>query len=123
MNKGIVNFRAWLGVFNILWFLALSFMSLASQFQLIFYLFLGVVYLNLAKGLFRQSIWVKKFFIFVIIPLSILAILNIIIMGTSLVAPYFRMTLMSQIGFTIIFVGIPLVLNALYIMKQHKKET
>ncbi len=118
MNKLLESFRGALGIFNILWFLVLSFMSLGSQFQLIFYLFLGIGYLILAIQLFSRSIRAKNTFFFCIIPISILAVLNIIVMGSPLVASYFRMTFIEQIVFTMIFAGFPLVLNAIYILKS-----
>ncbi|MEK7078775.1 MAG: hypothetical protein AAB929_01780 [Patescibacteria group bacterium] len=114
-RKGSESMRVSLGIFNILWFLVLCFTALASQFQMISLAFLGVGYLILAIGLFAREIGTKKLFLFGLLPLSILAILNLTIMGTPAVASYFRMTLKEQIQFAAIFMGIPIVLNGIYL--------
>lgn len=118
MNKSEKTFHSGLGIFNIVWFFILSFMCLGSQFQLIFIFFLGVGYLILASGLFSRNAWVKKVFLYLIIPVSILTAFNVTVMGTTLVAPYFRMAPTEQILFTAIFIGTPFVLNAVYILES-----
>ncbi|MFC1510162.1 hypothetical protein ACFL49_00690 [Candidatus Omnitrophota bacterium] len=110
-----------LGIFNIFWFLVLSFMTFASQFQIATLFLLGIGYLVLAIDLFSQKFQIRKLFFRGIIPLSILAVLNLMIMGTSAVASYFHMSLIEQIQFASIFVGIPIVLNALYLTIRLQK--
>lgn len=111
-----------LGVFDIFWALVflLLYGALGSQFALIFYALLGIIYIIFAIALFDQRIWFKKLFIWGIIPASILAALNVRVMGGADVPSYFYMSSNAQIKFTATYVGIPFVLNVLYVILNLK---
>mgnify|MGYP001608035793 CR=1 FL=1 len=120
----VVNniFRISLGIFDIFWALVVLLLlgTLGSQFALISYALPGIIYINLAVALFSQQIWVKKLFLLGIIPASILAAFNVMVMGGANVPSYFRMPSNVQINFTAICAGIPFVLNALYVLLYPK---
>lgn len=115
--------RIFLGIFDILWALVLCFWALATQFALISYVLLGLIYVIFAIILFEEKKWSSKLFFFGIVPVSIVAAINIRTMGLPGVPAYFYTPPKDQIEMTLIYVGIPFILNivaGLLLKRAHK---
>jgi len=115
--------RTSLGLFDALWAGIILFLGegLGSQLALYSYIFLAIGYGFLAKGLLENKKWIGKLLILCITPLSILAALNMSVMGDPDLPSYFYTSPEDQIRLTFINVGIPFALNTLYVISTYSK--
>lgn len=83
------------------------------------YIFLAIGYVFFAIGLLENKKWIGKLLILCITPLSILAALNMSVMGDPDLPSYFYTSPEDQIRLTFTDVGIPFILNTLYVISTY----
>ena len=111
-----------LGVFNIIWALILFFLFLGSQFGFICGALLGIFYIISGMGVLNRDEKKRKLFLRVAIPLSLLAVLNLIPFTNPKMPQGFRMNFADVMQFTGIFIVFPLAINFIILPRPKVKE-
>lgn len=106
------------------WILCLGqcFVALITQFGLISYLLLGGLYFLCGASLIGAIKIFRKIYLYVVIPVSAVAVWNVTAMNGQNVPAYFHTPPSAQLTLTIIGVLIPMILNTAYLLLPKVKE-
>ncbi|MBI5150093.1 MAG: hypothetical protein HZA28_04895 [Candidatus Omnitrophica bacterium] len=111
-----------LGVFDIGWSLFLLLMfALGTQLALMSYIFLGLWYLVIGIGLLNQNEKFKKVYLWGAIPLSILAAINVRVLGAENMPSYFYTPPKAQIEIIWLSIILPLLMNMVHLRSSRKR--
>ncbi len=110
-----------LGVFNIVWALILFFLFLGSQFGFICGALLGIFFIITGIGILNKEESKRKIFLRASIPLSLLALLNLIPFTNPKMPQGFRMSSSDVVEFTAIFIFLPLLVNFVILTRNKVK--
>ena len=111
-----------LGIFDMICGSILLFMVLGSQFSLLLCGLLGVLYIYSGNGVLKRRARACKIFLNGVIPLSILASINVMFLTNEKFPDYFRMDIAEVLQFIGIFILFPLVLNFYFLTRPKVKE-
>ena len=111
-----------LGIFNMVWALILLFLFLGSQFAFVCGFLLAIFYIISGSGILSRNEKIRQIFLKVSIPLSLLAISNLIPFTSEKFPDYFRMDIADIIQFAGIFILLPLVINFYILIRPKVKE-
>ena len=112
-----------LGLFDILLGMLHLFLILITQFGLILFAPLGIIYFIGGESILSLNPWFKKIFQYGVVPASLLAAWNVWLFGrTADVPAYFKIPSKAQMVIIGFFVLIPFICNFVYLTLPRVKK-